>query len=504
VIKVDEYEVIRRAYFHEDKSIRSIAREYGHGRELVRKAIEYAEPPGYKLKKPRDAPVLGPYKPRIDELLAENKTLPRKQRYTSGKIYDIIMAEGYAGSESGVRTYVAARRKLTLSKPSYLPLEFDPGQDAQVDWYEAKVWMAGELITVQVFVMRLNYSRAKFVMAFPFQKQEAFMEGHVQAFSFFQGVPYRIAYDNLKTAVLRILKGRNRIEQERFIGFRSYFLFESVFCTPGMANQKGGVESDVGTTRRDFLVPIPTVNSFEELNVYLQQKCLEEMKRRVDRQPTTIGEAFEIESPLLMPLPKGEYLCCVSRPVKANGYSQVTYETNRYSVPTRYAGRSLVLRAFAFRIEVLFMDQMIAEHPRCFGREQDVLDPLHYLTLLEQRPGAFEHAKPIRRWRTQWSASYETLLEQLRQKWPEGRGVREFVRILRLHQDHPAWAVEQAVGQAVEIGCTHYDGVQLCLRQILEPEAMVQALDMVAFPQLAAIGQQPLNLDLYDRLLEGS
>ncbi len=218
---MDDYEVIRRAYFHEGKSIRTIAREQGHDRRLVRKAIAWAEPPGYTLKDPREAPMLGSYKARIDELLAENKILPRKQRYTSRKIYEIIEAEGYQGSESGVRSYVAARREATRSKPAYLPLEFDPGQDAQMDWYEAQVWMAGEQITVQVFVMRLNYSRAKFVMAFPFQKQEAFLEGHVQAFLFFGAVPYRITYDNLKTAVLRILEGRNRVEQARFIGLRA-------------------------------------------------------------------------------------------------------------------------------------------------------------------------------------------------------------------------------------------------------------------------------------------
>ena len=499
---MDDYEVMRRAYFHEGKSIRTIAREQGHDRRLVRKAIAWAEPPGYILKEAREAPMLGAYKARIDELLAESKTLPRKQRYTSRKIYEIIEAEGYQGSESGVRSYVAARREATRSKPAYLPLEFDPGQDAQMDWYEAQVWMAGEQITVQVFVMRLNYSRAKFVMAFPFQKQEAFLEGHVQAFSFFGAVPYRITYDNLKTAVLRILEGRNRVEQARFIGFRSHFLFESVFCTAGKGNQKGGVESDVGTTRRDFLVPLPKVNSFQELNAYLRQKCLEEMERRVDRQPTTIGVAFEIERPLLMPLPKGAYSCCVTHPVKANGYSQVTYETNRYSVPTHYAGRSLVLRVFAFRVEVLFMEQVIAEHARCFGREQDVLNPLHYLALLEQRPGAFDHAKPIRRWREQWPAAYETLLEQLRQKWPEGRGVREFIGILRLHQEHPAWCVDQAVQQAVKIGCSHYDGVRLCLRQVLAPEVAPASLDLLALPQLAAIGQQPVDLTIYDRLLD--
>jgi len=500
---VDEYEVIRRAYFLEGKSIRAIAQERRHGRPLVRQALASAEPGGYTLKQSRSAPVLGSSKARIAELLAENETLPRKQRYTSHKICELITAEGYQGSESSVRAYVATQRQELRVKPTYLPLEFEPGQDAQMDWGEAVVEIAGPLVTVQIFVMRLNYSRAKFVMAFPFQKQEAFLEGHVQAFHFFGGVPHRITYDNLKTAVLRILQGRNRVEQQRLISLRSYYLFEGVYCTPGRGNQKGGVESDVGFSRRNFLVPIPKVASFQELNAHLRQQCLAEMQRRVDRQPTTIGETWEVERPHLLPLPEHDYRCCVTHPVKANGYSQVTFETNRYSIPPAYAGRSLVLRAFAFRIEVLYLDQVIAAHPRCCEREQDIFDPLHYLSLLEQRPGAFEHAKPIRRWREQWPAAYETLLAELRQKWPEGRGVREFVHVLQLHQEYPAQAIEQAVCQALAIGCTHYDGVRLCLRHILEPEGVPAPLDIQAFPRLAEIGQQAIDLHVYDQLLNG-
>jgi transposase len=266
VIQVDEIEAIRRAYFLQDKSIRAIARERGHGRPVVRRAIASAEPGQYRIGALRAAPVLGPYRGRIDELLAENKTMPRKQRYTAHKIFELLQAEGYTGSESGVRTYVAARRQELRVAPTFIPLEFDPGQDAQMDWGEAQVDMAGQRITVQVFVLRLNYSRAKFVMAFPFQKQEAFLEGHVQAFRFFGGVPHRITYDNLKTAVYRILSGRQRQEQERFMGFRSHYLFESHYCTPGLGNQKGGVENDVGFSRRNFLVPIPEVASYEFVN----------------------------------------------------------------------------------------------------------------------------------------------------------------------------------------------------------------------------------------------
>jgi len=503
MIKVEEQEAIRRAYFIEEKSIRAIARELHHGRRLVRRAIAAAEPARYTLKKPRDALVVGPYKARIDQLLAENKTLPPKQRYIAHKIYELIQNDGYTGSESGVRNYIAQRRKALRSVPVYLPLEFDPGQDAQVDWGEAVADIASQRTTVQFFVMRLNYSRAKFVMAFPFQKQEAFFEGHVQAFHFFGGVPRRITYDNLKTAVYRILEGHNRQEQEAFIAFRSHYLFESFFCTPGQGHEKGGVESDIGFARRNFMVPIPKVASFDDLNAHLRQACLKDTRRRVKGQPTTIQVAWETERPCLLPLPDWDYLCCVTRPVKANPYSQVTYETNRYSVPPAYAGKPLVLRAFPFRIEVLYLDQVIAVHPRCFGREQDIFEPLHYLSLLEQRPGAFDYATPMRRWRERWPAVYETLLDRLRAQWPEGRGVREFMRVLQLHREYEADVIQQAVQQALELGCAHFDGVQLCLRQLLQPESVPLPLDLSGLPQLVGVGEQPIDLRCYDHLLIG-
>ena len=146
---MEEYEAIRRAYFLEGKSVRAIAREYRHGRPLVRRAIASAEPAKYTLKQSRSAPVLGSYKARIDELLVENETLPRKQRYTSRKIFELLAAEGYQGSASSVRAYVAAQRKELRVKPTYLPLEFEPVQDAQMDWGEAVVKIAGQLGPVQ-------------------------------------------------------------------------------------------------------------------------------------------------------------------------------------------------------------------------------------------------------------------------------------------------------------------------------------------------------------------
>ena len=187
MIKVEDIEAIRRAYFIEGLSIREIARKLHHGRRLVKKAIADAGPYQYQLQKPRPAPVLGPYRDRINELLIESEQQPRKQRYTARRIYRLIRAEGYQGSESTVRHYVGPIRKAMRRPDAYLPLEFDPGQDAQMDWGEATVEIAGERQIVQLFVMRLNHSRVRFVMAFPFQKQEAFFEGHIQAFRFFDG-----------------------------------------------------------------------------------------------------------------------------------------------------------------------------------------------------------------------------------------------------------------------------------------------------------------------------
>lgn len=503
MITVEQREEIRRAFYIEGKKIRQIERELGISRQTIRKAVESAGPVKYHLKQPRVARKLGAYKQQIDELLEQNEKLPAKQRYTSGKIYRLIQADGYSGAESSLRHYIGQKRKAMKQPAVYLPLEFDPGTDAQVDWGEADVVYRGQQIRVELFVMRLCYSRRIVVMAFPSQKQESFFLGHVRAFHHFGGVPQRLTYDNLKTAVEKVLTGSKREEQEQFILFRSHYLFESHFCAVRKAHEKGGVEHGVGYARRNFLVPLPQVESFEELNSYLQQQCLTDDGRQVEGQRCLIGEAWQQERSHLRPLPTYDWPCYQVRQASLTPYSQVIVESNRYSVPVEKATETLTVHLHPFHLEVFRPQesQPIATHHRCYERGQEIYNPLHYLALLEQRPAAFYHAKPMRRWRESWPPVYEQLLLRLQADKPQGGGIREFIRILKLHQQYPAAEVETAIKQALEYGCLHLDGVRLCLAQKLEAPPQTR-LDLSTRPQLAAIGSQAIDLSRYNQLLE--
>lgn len=310
MIKVEVREKIRRAYLVEGKSQRQIARELHCSRHTITKALQSAEPDKYTLQEPRAAPVLGAYKTRIIELLTESEGLPRKQRYTGHRIYELIWSEGYRGSEASVLGYVSRQRQAKRQVAVYLPLEYEPGEDAQVDWGEAEVILKGQQVTVQLFVLRLCYSRRIFVMAFPSQKQECFFAGHVAAFEHLGGVPKRLTYDNLKVAVQRVLVGRGRQQQARFIVFRSHYLFESHFCTPGQGHEKGGVEHGVGYARRNFMTPLLRAESYDALNEQLRQACLRDDQRRVARQSDSIEMAWHKEQSHLRPLAPQAYDCC--------------------------------------------------------------------------------------------------------------------------------------------------------------------------------------------------
>ena len=509
MITVEQIAQIRHAYYNEGRSIRWIAREYHHSREKVRQALDNPEPRNYTRTKAKPAPVMDPWKPHIDMLLIESDRLPRKHRYTAQRIYSLLYADGYRGCVGGVRNYVARKRGTSQQRSRvevYLPLEFEPGRDAQADWGEALVELNGEQRAVQVFALRLCYSRVTFLCAYPTQRQECLFDGHVRAFSFFGGLPHRISYDNLTTAVQAILAGQSRREQQTFTQLRSYYLFESHFCTPGEGHEKGQIEHAVGYGRRNFMTPLLKADSFEGLNAQLQLACQNDLQRTVEGQTGSIYEHWLRERPQLRPLPVRPFACCITTQATLTPYSQVVFETNRYSVPADQAQRVLTVRAFPFTVEVIDAGsgRVLASHARCYERDQDVCEPQHYLALLEQRPGAFEHAKPIRQWRATWPAAYDELLGQLQSNQPGGAGVREFVRILKLHASHPASQIEQAVKEALAHRCPSYDSVRLCLHHVQSPDYPVAPLDLTQQPTLATSswnGVQAADLQRYEALL---
>jgi|ERR1019366_328292 transposase len=352
-ISPETQEFIRRAFHLEGKAIRQIERETGHCRQAIRRIISQGQPSRSPVSSSsfRSSPIFGPFQARVDALLTENDHLPRKHRYTAHRIFEIIQAEGYRGCESRIRQDLATWKETHHPPELFLPLEFEPGQDAQVDWGEAIAILNGQRQKVQFFVMHLCSSRRTFAMCFPSQNQESFLWAHVAAFRYVGGVPHRLSYDNLTTAVKLVFdktkkRSRSRQEARAFTSFRRYSLFESHFCTPAQGHEKGGVEGSVGYTLRNFLVPLPTATSFEDLNKQVVERCLQEDLRTVAREPQSIGDAWEKERALLLPLPPCDYDCCDTVTVRLTPYSLVHYETNRYSVPVKSVRRSVTVKAY--------------------------------------------------------------------------------------------------------------------------------------------------------------
>jgi transposase len=510
MLTVEQIEHIRQAYYRDHKSVRAIAREQQHGRRAVREAIAETAPAPrhYQLRVRKRWPVLDPVVGIMDAWLRADQDAPRKQRHSAKRVYDRLVAEhGFGGSERRVREYVHAWKQAHRSAAvGFVPLAYAPGAEAQCDWGEALVEVAGVEQTANLFCMRLCYSLQFFVCAFPTTRQECFFTGHVGAFAQFQGVPQRVTYDNLSTAVKKVLAGRNRVEQEAFIAFRGHYLFDTHFCLPGIegAHEKPLAETLVGYARRNFLVPVPTAPSWEALNHLLAERCRADDARTVAGRPASIGRMAQDERAHLLAVQRHAYPCCRTVAVRATRLNQVIFERNRYSVPSRYAGAHLLLRAFAWHVEISDGQTLLTQHARLYGHDGEQFDPLHYLPVLERKPGAFEHARPIQQWARTWPPIFRQYLAALRQARPAG-ATREFIRILQLRrcasEEELATALEHALARA----CFSAEGVEQLVRQALLPAMPTTLLDLAATPTLAPLDQVhiPLpDLQQFERLLE--
>lgn len=471
------YGRVRRAVRVEGRSQRAVAREFGLSRETVRKMLQYAVPPGYQRQQPIKRPKLGPWLGVIDAILNDDKQRPPKQRHTSKRIFERLKEEhGFTGGYTIVKDYV---RTATLrGQEMFVPL-MHPAGEAQVDFGEALVVIAGVEQKAHYLVMDLPQSDDCFVAAFPAETTEAFLEGHVRAFAYFGGVPTRILYDNTRIAVAKILGGEQRQRTRAFSELQSYYLFADKFGRPAKGNDKGKVEGLVGYARRNFMVPIPRVSSWQELNAHLEQQCRKRRERRLRGHSETIGERFERDRAALLPLPAAPYEACEKISTRVSSLSLVRYRSNDYSVPTQYGHRQVWVKGYVHEVVIASGSEVIARHERSYEREVVVFDPLHYLALLEQKTRALDQAAPLAGWRLPESfVQLRRLLEARLRK----HGSREYVQVLRLLETFNIVEVTLAIEDALQLGTISFDAVRHLL--LCRIERRPPRLDMENYPHL--------------------
>jgi len=507
MIRMDQYELIRTAHRVYGKSIREIAREYGHSRKTIRKAL-MGLPPAYRRAKEPFAPVMGPFMITVEKWLQDDLDRPRKQRHTARRVFARLVSEhGFQGSEATVRRWVRmCKSRLGLGKPqAVIPLDPEIAREAEVDWGAAQVRMRGESRGIKIFCMRSRYSGKPFVCAYPWERQEMFFDGLMRAFEFYGGVFPVLVFDNLKSAVRRILKGKGRVEQERFTAFRSHYTFEARYCNPGKGREKGGVEGLVGYARRNFLVPMPEVNDFAELNELLLKECMDHGRRRIGGREDgrTISQRHEEELSRLAPLPERPFENEKVLRVRVSSYQTAQVDRNRYSAPTAFVGQWVWAHVGCDKVVLYAGRRKIAEHARLFNNSKWQIDPLHYLGLIAERPQAFDNARPIRQWRTAWPGEYEIMLATLRRRLGDNKGTRDFVRILQLHQDHPAHKIQRAVADALRYQSYSYDAVKHLLLTMDRPGYEVQPLLPESIPGITDQKHSEVDVSRYDSLLAG-
>jgi len=441
VLTVDDYGAIRRAH-RDGQSIRRIAREFGLSRITVRKALKQPVPVAQVRDRP--APKLGPVQAAIDQILTDDESAPPKQRHTAAQVHRRLRDEfGYLGGYAQVQRYV--RRHRRRSEETFIPLSHLPGQRLEADFGHIHVDFPDGRRLVPFLVATWAYSNAPFVLALPFERTEAILQGMVAAFESFGAVAREVWWDNPKTVATLILQGRERRLHPRYAALASHYVFDPRFCMPGRGNEKPDAESTVKAVQRRFATPVPRVTDLDELNQFFHERC-EAEKRRVVQSllgPFTIGDRLAEDLAAATPLPTHRFDPCVIRPaVPVDKYQTVAFDNTRYSVPRGFAFGPVTVKGYVDRVVVAARGQIIAEHPRRFG-EPMVLEPTHYLAALDRKPGALDHAPVFRDWRL--PACFAAFRAELEEHHGAVGGARRFARVLQLLGEHPLRRVSQAI-----------------------------------------------------------
>jgi transposase len=498
------FEQIRRDRDREGLSIRALAERHGVHRRAVRQALGSPLPPARKPPQGRPAPVMGAYRPLIDSWLDADREAPRKQRHSAHRVWERLVEEhGAQVAERTVRKYVAQRRRaMGEAGEVFVPQHHAPGAEAEVDWGEAIATIAGQCTRVHLFHLRLSHSGAAFAAVFARETQQAFLEAHVDAFAFLGGVPATVRYDNLGSAVKQLLKGRRRVETDRFVALRSHYLFESAFTLAGLqgAHEKGGVENEVGRFRRRHLVPVPNVMTLAELNARLRAGCEGDLGRRIAGRSETVAEAFARERVVLRALPSESAQTDEEATPRVDSKALICVRQNRYSVPVALVGRRLRARIGAREITAFADGREVARHDRLVGRFGVCAQLDHYLELLARKPGALAGSLALhqQRERGHWPGCFDELWARISERYGPSEAARQMVDVLLLCREHGAAHVTLAVRGALACGAHDGRAVGLLARSAERPDAAtIEGLPA----HLQAIERPAPSLAHYDRLL---
>lgn len=467
------FEEIRREYEHGEKTIKGVARKLGIHRRMVREALGSAVPRERKVPE-REKPKLAAAIPFIDAILEADRKVHRKQRHTARRIFRRLRVEHpeIDVAESTVREYVRTKKVAMglAGRESFIPQSYAWGSEGQVDWYEAYAEIDGQEGKFYIFCLRSMASGGAFHRAYPRATQQAFLEAHELAFAYFGGEFKVLRYDNLKSAVKKILRGRQREETARFIAFRSHWGYQSEFCNPASGHEKGGVEGEGGQFRRNQLVPVPKVRNLEELNQLLLAGCLADEGRVIEGRSQTVGSAMIAEREHLLPLAEEGFDLASRHAPTVDTSSCVRVLTNFYSTPLA-VGTKVEVKAYASYVEVWHRAHLVARHERCFERYQKVLELDHYLDALVKKPGALAGSTALEQCRAQgrWPASYDEFWDRLKQRQGKQKGTRGMIEVLILGREAGQLRVREAVEEALRLGSAEVSLVRFLLQTEKRP-----------------------------------
>lgn len=457
MLTVDMIGRIRREHAR-GKSMRRIAAELRLSRDTVSKYLKSGETEGRYRRSKQHYPQLGAHIAELERLLAENERRGKRDRLNRLQIFEALQRSGYNGGYDAVRRYAkqwSASRPSVPATTAFIPLTFRPGEAYQFDWAEEWIILDGVTTKVQVAHLRLCHSRMPYVRVYLRQAQEMVFDAHARAFAFWGGACERGIYDNMKTAVDAVFVGKERKFNRRFEQMCSHYLVEPTACTPAAGWEKGQVENQVGSLRRRLFTPRPKVKTLDELNCWLEDACTAyaQTARHPEFSDKTVWQVFEAERPALVPVAQ-PFDGFWESDVGVSKTCLIRFDRNRYSVEARAAGGSVQIRIYADKIVARLDGEVVAEHPRIFGRDHIVYEPLHYIPVLARKPGALRNGAPFREWRMPPG------LARVRARLGRGDDAdRQFVGILAAIPENGLDAVEAACLRALKDGLHSRDAV---------------------------------------------